>query len=112
MSMTTAASMAQIPRPTPMAAGAYTRESWDRERSTLRQVMPKNTAKATRPRCFPWPALEQVGGGLQAGPRLILLGAGHQHREDLFFVRPPEPLRVPRQQPPGRETAPQRRPRS
>jgi hypothetical protein len=69
-------------------------------------IMSQTAANTVRglPRTGPQPhprrALEQVDGGLGARPLLALLGAGHQHREDLFGVLEPEPLRVPRQQPP------------
>ena len=48
MSMIAVAAMAQVPRPTPMAAGAYTREPPESAASTPRLVTPKNTEKATR----------------------------------------------------------------
>jgi hypothetical protein len=48
----------------------------------------EDRARLSRAGAQPYPrrALEQVRGRFQGGPRLPVLGAGHQHREDLFLV--------------------------
>ena len=45
-------------------------------------------------------AADQVRGLGQAGAALAVPGVGHQHREDLLLVLPPELPRIPGQQPP------------
>ncbi len=43
--------------------------------------------------------LDQIGGLSRPGPLVTLVGAGHQHREDLLLMLEPERTRVAGQQP-------------